>query len=106
MRAPRSAAANAPRSTGEGEVSDAARDRTAAGTRRAGARREHRRAARHEELLLDRATYAYLGQRSTVVRDATVDSGKAGNAAGAVRRGSEVVATRVASAVVEEPGER
>jgi hypothetical protein len=60
----------------------------------------------HQELLLDRATYAYLGQRSTVTRDATIDPQKAGNATGAVRKGSEVVATRVASAVVDEPGER
>jgi hypothetical protein len=60
----------------------------------------------HEELLLDKQTYAYLGQRSTVVRDATIDPLKAGNATGKVTKGSTVVDARVSTAVVDKPGER
>jgi len=60
----------------------------------------------HQELLLDKQTYAYLGQRSTVVRDATIDPMKAGNATGKVTKGSTVVDARVTTAVVDKPGER
>jgi hypothetical protein len=60
----------------------------------------------HEELLLDKETYAYRGERSTVIRDATIDPLKAGNARGEVRKGSKVVAERVVTAIVDEPGQR
>jgi hypothetical protein len=60
----------------------------------------------HEELLLDKETYAYRGERSTVVRDAVIDPLKAGNARGQVKKGSKVVAARVVTAIVDEPGER
>jgi hypothetical protein len=50
-----------------------------------------------KELLLDRETYAYLGERSTVVRDTTIDPQKGGNETGEVRRGSRVVTRRVAN---------
>ena len=58
-----------------------------------------------EELLLDPATYEYRGERSTVVRDATIDPLKAGNATGEVERGSRVVSKRVTTAIVDAPGE-
>jgi hypothetical protein len=57
----------------------------------------------HEELLLDKETYAYRGERSTIVRDATIDPLKAGNATGQVRKGSTVVVARAATAIVDEP---
>jgi hypothetical protein len=60
----------------------------------------------NQELLLDADTYAYRGQRSTVVRDAKIDPDKAGNATGAVERGDTATTTRVATAVVDEPGAR
>ena len=60
----------------------------------------------HEELLLDRETYAYLGERSTIARDATINPLKAGNSTGEVRKGDKVVATRIETAIVDEPGER
>ena len=59
----------------------------------------------HEELLLDPTTYEYRGERSTIVRDATIDPLKAGNATGRVERGSRVISERVATAIVGEPGE-
>ena len=60
----------------------------------------------HEELLIDRETYTYLGERSTIARDATIDPLKAGNATGEVRRGDKVVAERLETATVDRPGER
>jgi hypothetical protein len=60
----------------------------------------------HQELLLDRNTYAYRGQRSTVVRDATIDPLKAGNSTGKVQKGHTVVAVRLAAGIVDRPGER
>jgi hypothetical protein len=59
-----------------------------------------------EEVLLDRETYTYLGERSTVVRDATIDPLKAGNESGEVRKGDRVVSERIATAIVDRPGER
>jgi hypothetical protein len=59
----------------------------------------------HEELLLDPDTYAYLGERSTVAKNATINPLKAGNATGDVRKGSQVVVARVATAIVDQPGE-
>jgi hypothetical protein len=55
----------------------------------------------HEELLLDKETYAYRGERSTVVRDAVIDPFKAGNSTGQVQKGSKVVAARVVTAIVD-----
>jgi hypothetical protein len=59
----------------------------------------------HEELLLDPDTYAYRGERSTVIRNATINPLKAGNATGEVKKGSRVVVARVATAIVDQPGE-
>jgi hypothetical protein len=59
-----------------------------------------------EELLLDRETFRYLGERSTIVRDARIDPLKAGNETGQIRRGSQVVSRRIATAIVDAPGER
>jgi hypothetical protein len=59
-----------------------------------------------QELLLDPETYAYRGERSTVVRDATISPEKAGNATGEVKRGSYVISERVTAAIVDKPGER
>jgi hypothetical protein len=61
---------------------------------------------RRQEILVDPDTYAYAGQRSTVVEDAVVSPEKAGNATGEIEKGSTVIAVRVASGVVDEPGER
>jgi hypothetical protein len=60
----------------------------------------------HEELLLDKETYAYRGERSTVVRDAIIDPFKAGNPRGEVKKGSKVVAARVVTAIVDRAGQR
>jgi hypothetical protein len=60
----------------------------------------------HEELLLDPRTYAYRGERSTVIRDATIDPLKAGNETGEVNKGSRVVVARVTTAIVDQPGDR
>jgi hypothetical protein len=59
-----------------------------------------------QELLLDRDTYAYRGQRSTVVKDATIDPAKAGNPTGRIERGDTATTTRVGTAVVDQPGAR
>jgi hypothetical protein len=59
-----------------------------------------------EELLLDRQTYAYLGERSTVVKDATISPEKAGNATGRIAEGHKVVVERLASGIVDEAGQR
>jgi hypothetical protein len=59
-----------------------------------------------QELLLDADTYAYRGQRSTVVKDASIDPQKAGNATGAVERGDTATSTRLATGIVDEPGAR
>jgi hypothetical protein len=59
-----------------------------------------------EELLLDRESYTYLGERSTVTRNARIDPLKAGNETGEVRKGERVVSERVATAIVDRPGER
>jgi hypothetical protein len=60
----------------------------------------------HQELLLDKQTYTYRGERSTVVKDATIDPLKAGNSTGEVKKGSRVVVARLATAIVDEPGQR
>jgi RNA polymerase sigma-70 factor (ECF subfamily) len=60
----------------------------------------------HEELLIDPATYAYRGERSTVVKDTRIDPQKAGNTTGEVKKGETVVAERVAAAIVDKPGQR
>jgi hypothetical protein len=60
----------------------------------------------YEELLLDPKTYAYIGERSTVTKDATIDPLKAGNATGEVKKGSQVLVERVKTAIVDEPGDR
>jgi hypothetical protein len=60
----------------------------------------------HQELLLDRETYTYVGQRSTIVKDARIDPRKAGNETGEVKKGGRVVAERVTTAIVDDPGGR
>jgi len=60
----------------------------------------------HEELLLDRETYTYLGERSTITKDTRIDPLKAGNETGEVRKGNRVVSARIATAIVDRPGER
>jgi hypothetical protein len=59
-----------------------------------------------EELLIDPQTYAYRGERSTVVKTTKIDPQKAGNATGQVTKGSTVIAERLATAIVDEPGQR
>jgi hypothetical protein len=59
-----------------------------------------------QELMLDAETFAYLGQRSTTVRDVTLDPAKAGNATGRVPKGHRVVVERVRTAIVDAPGRR
>ena len=58
-----------------------------------------------DEILLDPRTYEYVGERSTVTRDATIDPEKAGNATGQVHEGSQVIAQRLDIAIVDEAGE-
>jgi hypothetical protein len=59
----------------------------------------------HDDILLDPRTYEYVGERSTVTRDATIDPEKAGNATGEVHEGSQVLAQRLDIAIVDEAGE-
>jgi hypothetical protein len=59
-----------------------------------------------EELFLDPKTYAYRGQRGTVVHDATIDPAKAGNATGAIEKGRTATTLRIATAIVDRVGER
>jgi hypothetical protein len=59
-----------------------------------------------EELMLDAETYRYLGQSGTVVRDATISPEKAGNPTGEIEKGERVVAERIVTAIVDEPGRR
>jgi hypothetical protein len=56
--------------------------------------------------VLDKETYTYRGERSTIVNDATINPLTAGNSTGEVKKGSKVVVARVATAIVDEPGER
>ena len=58
-----------------------------------------------QELLLDPDSYAYRGERSTVTRDTTIDPLKAGNETGAVHKGSTVTVERLASGIVDRPGD-
>jgi hypothetical protein len=60
----------------------------------------------NQELLLDMNTYLYLGQRSTVVKDAVINPLKAGKSTGQVKKGHWVVAERVATGVIDKPGEK
>jgi copper chaperone CopZ len=59
-----------------------------------------------EELLLDRRTYAYLGERSTVVKDTVIRPEKAGNESGRISKGHKVLLERLASGIVDEAGDR
>jgi hypothetical protein len=56
-----------------------------------------------EELFLDPETYAYRGQRGTVVHDATINPEKAGNATGEIEAGHTATSIRVKSAIVDAP---
>jgi hypothetical protein len=59
-----------------------------------------------EELFLDPKTYVYRGQRGTVVHDAIIDPAKAGNAAGEIKKGHTATSIRIATAIVDKPGQR
>jgi hypothetical protein len=59
-----------------------------------------------EELLIDPQTYAYRGTRSTVVKTTKIDPAKAGNETGQVTKGSTVIVERIATAIVDQPGQR
>lgn len=59
-----------------------------------------------EELFLDPETYAYRGQRGTVVRDATIRPQKAGNATGEIEKGHTATSIRVATEIQDQPRER
>jgi hypothetical protein len=59
-----------------------------------------------EELFLDPKTYAYRGQRGTIVHNAVIDPAKAGNATGAIKKGSTATSLRIATAIVDKVGER
>jgi hypothetical protein len=58
-----------------------------------------------QELLLDPDTYAYRGQRSTVVKDAVISPEKAGNATGEIHKGHVVIAIRLVTAIVDQAGQ-
>jgi hypothetical protein len=60
----------------------------------------------HEEVLLDPTTYEYIGERSTVTKDATLSKEKAGNGTGEVKKGQHVADQRLAIGAVDQPGER
>ena len=59
-----------------------------------------------EELLLDRETYTYLGERSTITRNTRIDPLKAGNETGEIRKGDKVISARIETVIVDEPGDR
>ncbi|HEX5617111.1 MAG TPA: CU044_5270 family protein [Solirubrobacteraceae bacterium] len=59
-----------------------------------------------EELFLDPETYAYRGQRGTVVHDAVIDPAKAGNATGEIKKGHTATSVRLRTAIVDKLGER
>ena len=59
-----------------------------------------------EELFLDPETYAFRGQRGTVVQDAIISPEKAGNASGEIKKGHTATSVRIATAVVDKPGRR
>jgi hypothetical protein len=59
-----------------------------------------------EELFLDPETYAYRGQRGTVVHDAVINPEKAGNARGEIAKGHTATSLRVATAIQDKPEER
>jgi hypothetical protein len=60
-----------------------------------------------QEVLLDRTSYAYLGERSVVVKDHTGDAGTGGNGTWKVEKGTiDVFSVRLAAAFVDEPGQR
>ena len=60
----------------------------------------------NQELLLDKRTYEFRGQISTVVKDTVVSKEKADNSGGEVKTGHEVVSARLRAGIVNEPGER
>jgi hypothetical protein len=59
-----------------------------------------------QELLLDAASYDYVGQSGTVVRDTTISPEKAGNATGEIKAGHRAAAMRLVTAIVDGPGQR
>jgi DNA-directed RNA polymerase specialized sigma24 family protein len=61
--------------------------------------------ARHRRAEVRRYRALSRTERSTVVRNATIDPLEAGNSTGEVRKGSTVVAERVATAIVDKPGQ-
>jgi hypothetical protein len=60
-----------------------------------------------QEVLLDRASYAYLGERSVVTKDHTGDGGTGDHGTWTVKKGTvDVFSVRVAAAFVDQPGQR
>jgi hypothetical protein len=59
-----------------------------------------------EELFLDPETYAYRGERGTVVHDAVINPEKAGNATGEIEKGHTATSVRLTTAIVDKPGQR
>jgi hypothetical protein len=60
---------------------------------------------RHE-VLLDRATYAYRGERSVVIKDHTGDAGPGEHGTWTVKKGTiDVFSVRLAAAFVDRPGQ-
>jgi hypothetical protein len=60
-----------------------------------------------QEVLLDRASYAYLGERSVVTKDHTGDGGTGEHGTWTVKKGTiDVLSVRVAAGFVDRPGQR
>jgi hypothetical protein len=60
-----------------------------------------------QEVLLDRTTYAYLGERSVVTKDHTGTGGTGDHGTWTVEKGTiDVFSVRLAAAFVDQPGRR
>lgn len=60
-----------------------------------------------QEVLLDRTSYAYLGERSLAIKDHTGDAGTGEHGTWTVKKGTiDVFSVRLAAAFVDRPGER
>ena len=60
-----------------------------------------------QEVLLDRASYAYLGERSVVTKDHTGEGGTGEHGTWTVKKGTiDVFSVRVAAGFVDRPGQR
>jgi hypothetical protein len=60
-----------------------------------------------QEVLLDRTTYAYLGERDVVIKDHTDTGGTGDHGTWTVKKGTiAVFSVRLAAAIVDRPGQR